>query len=184
MDPIPEKPEQIRQMHAGLIHRVVMACQSRDRAPDLETILQQAWDNGWTDLVNTIRSILKGRRDEAMLKPLDDEDRVIIESILHGLRDPATLPNLDSQPDAAAAAPAFAAMVHAVGRGDIGALDMLATMAKQMLSMGGDMARLSAIFNQLTKGEREPEKLIRGFTPKGEELVLGILAELKRLELQ
>jgi hypothetical protein len=179
---LPEKTEQIRQAHAGLIHRVVIACQNPGQVPDLEAILKQAEDNGWLDLVSAIRQILKGRRDAALLKPLDEEDRVIAESILRGLQDPNTLPDLNAQPDPAQAAPALAAMIHAVGRGDVAALQMLAAMAQQMLQSGGDMARLSGVMNPLVKGEREPEKLIKGMGPQGEKLVLDILAELKRLE--
>ncbi|HEX9627437.1 MAG TPA: hypothetical protein VGA00_10920 [Acidiferrobacterales bacterium] len=182
MAALPEKTEQIRQAHAGLIHRVVIACQNPGQVPDLETILKQAEDNGWLDLAHAIRQILKGRRDAALLKPLDEEDRVIADSILRGLQDPNTLPDLNAQPDPAQAAPALAAMIHAVGRGDIAALQMLAAMAQQMLQSGGDMARLSGVMNPLVKGEREPEKLTKGMGPQGEKLVLDILAELKRLE--
>lgn len=182
MTKLPEKTEQIRQAHAGLIHRVVIACQNPAQVPDLDAILKQAQDNGWVDLVTTIRQILKGRRDSTMLAPLDEEDRIIADSILRGLQDPNTLPDLNVQPDPSQAAPALAAMIHAVGRGDVGALQMLAAMAQQMLHSGGDMARLSAIMNPLVKGEREPEKLTHGMSAQGEKLVLDILQELRRLE--
>ena len=60
MPSLPEKNEQIVQAHAGLIHRVVMACQNRSIVPDLEDILKQAADNGWTELVAALRNLLAG----------------------------------------------------------------------------------------------------------------------------
>ena len=47
MSRLPEKSEQILQAHAGLVHRVVMACQNRDRVPDLEQVLELSEKNGW-----------------------------------------------------------------------------------------------------------------------------------------
>ncbi len=182
MATMPEKDQQILQSHAGLIHRVVIACQNPGVVPDLEGILDTAVANGWTDLVRAIREVLKGRRDAAVLRPLDEEDQVIVAAILRGLQDPSTLPDLGAKPDPALAAPALAAMIHAVRRGDAQAMQMLATMAETMLHSGGDMARLSGIMHPLISGEREPEKLTRGMSAQGEALVLALLAELSKLE--
>ena len=60
MTAIPEKAEQIRLMHAGLIHRVVIACQNRQLVPDLDAVLKSALDNDWIQLVTAIRRILDG----------------------------------------------------------------------------------------------------------------------------
>ncbi len=182
MPTIPEKDQQILQSHAGLIHRVVIACQNRSMVPDLDQILDTARTNGWNDLVHAIREVLKGRRDTALLRPLDEEDQVIVNAILRGLQDPSTLPDLDAKPDPALAAPALAAMIHAVRRGDMQAMQVLATMAETMLRSGGDMARLSGIMHPLVSGERETEKLTRGMSAKGEALVTALLTELARLE--
>lgn len=182
MASMPEKSQQILQSHAGLIHRVVMACQNRERVPDLDSILETAVANGWTELVGAIRQILKGRRDTALLQRLDDEDQVIVLAILRGLQDPTTLPDLNAKPDPTLAAPALAAMIHAVRRGDVQAMQMLAAMAETMLQSGGDMARLSATMHPLISGEREPEKLTKGMSPQGQTLVLALLEELAKLE--
>ncbi len=179
---MPEKDQQILQSHTGLIHRVVIACQNRSLVPDLENVLDTAVANGWTDLVRAIREVLKGRRDTALLRPLDEEDQVIVAAILRGLQDPTTLPDLSAKPDPALAAPALAAMVHAVRRGDAQAMQVLAAMAETMLRSGGDMARLSGIMHPLISGEREPEKLTRGMSAQGEALVLALLEELAKLE--
>lgn len=182
MTRLPDKNEQVLQAHAGLIHRVVMACQNRERVPDLDQILELSERNGWNRLVAAIRTILAGRRDPSVLNGLDEEDRIITEAILRGLQDPATLPDLDARPDPGLAAPGIAALVHAVRRGNLEALQLLADMAQQMLKMGGDMARLAGVMNPIARGEWEPEKLTRGMGPQGERLVLSILEELQRLE--
>jgi hypothetical protein len=182
MSRLPEKTEQILQTHAALIHRVVMACQNRDRVSDLEQILKISEKNGWTRLVAAIRRILAGRRDTGLLQDLDEEDRIIVEAILRGLQDPSTLPDPNAAPDPGLAAPGIAAMIHAVRRGNLESLQLLGDMAQQMLKMGGDMARLAGIMNPLARGEWEPEQLTRGMSPQGEQLVLAILKELQRLK--
>ncbi len=108
MPTLPEKSQQVVQAHAGLIHRVVIACQNRAAVPDLEDILKQANDNGWSNLVAAIRKILAGKRDIGAFRHLDEEDFTIIESILMGLQNPATLPDLSEGFDANMAAPGLA----------------------------------------------------------------------------
>ncbi len=177
-----EKEEQIRQAHAGLIHRVVIATQNPAAVSDLDRLLKEALDNGWTALVAIIRKILKGSRDTALLRGLDEEDAVIVSSILNGIQNPGTLPRLDQQIDGGMAAPGLASIVHTARSGDIDTLQLLGTMATQMMEAGGDMARLAAIMRPLVLGERDPNKLCEGMTDQGEALVLNILAELKKLE--
>ncbi len=182
MTQLPDKAAQILEMHAGLIHRVVIACQNRELVPDLDQILAVAEKNSWVQLVAAIRRILSGVRDERALAGLDEEDRVIVQAILHGLQNPLTLPPLDAEPDPSLAAPGLAAMIHAARRGDVEALNTLAQMATLMVEAGGDMARLSAAMRPLTLGDRDPDKLTKGMGPQGETLVLAILAELGKLE--
>ncbi|HKK14808.1 MAG TPA: hypothetical protein VKA14_09125 [Gammaproteobacteria bacterium] len=183
MATLPEKTQQILQSHAGLIHRVVLGCKNREMVPDLEDVLGMAEKNGWTDLVATVRKILAGDRDQALLRPLDEEDRIIVESILQGLQDPSTLPDLDAQADATMAAPGIASLVHAARTGNTEALQLIANMASQMLQAGGDMARLAAAVRPLVMGERDPNKLCEGMTtPEGEKLMQDVLAELAKLE--
>jgi len=182
MPTLPEKSQQVVQAHAGLIHRVVIACQNRAAVPDLEDILKQANDNGWTHLVAAIRKILAGKRDVGAFRHLAEEDFTIIESILMGLQNPATLPDLSEGFDANMAAPGLASMIHAARSGNLEALQLIATMATQMLQAGGDMARLAGIVRPLVTGERDADKLCQGMSETGEKLVLGILRELAKLE--
>lgn len=177
-----EKEEQVRQAHAGLIHRVVIATQNPTAVPDLERLLKEAQDNGWTDLVAAIRKILKGSRETSLLRELDEEDQVIVSSILNGIQNPATLPQLDAPIDGAMAAPGLAAILHGARTGHHEALQLLGTMANQMMQAGGDMARLAAVMRPLVLGERDPNKLCEGMSDKGQTLVNNILAELRKLE--
>lgn len=182
MATLPEKDQQIIEAHTGLIHRVVIACQNPGMVPDLDDILKQAEDNGWLQLVATIRKILGGSRDAAMLKVLDDEDAAIVQSILRGLQNPETLPDLTAGVDGAMAAPGIAAMVNGARKGNLETLQLLGTMAQQMLQAGGDMARLAGILRPLVQGERDADKLTEGMGPEGQKLVVSILEELARVD--
>lgn len=181
MNSLPEKTQQIVLAHAGLIHAVVIACQNRDRQPELEPLLQAASANGWNTLVTSIRRILGGARDLQVLAGLDEEDRVIAEAILRGLQDPVTLPDPQARPDPGLAVPGLAGMIHAAASGDVAALQLLADMATQMLRAGGDMAHLSGILRRLMNGERDPDVLCRGMSPRGKQLVISLIEELARL---
>lgn len=183
MPKLPEKAEQIVQAHAGLIHRVVIACQNRAIVPDLEDVLKQAADNGWVDLVAAIRKVLAGQREVAAFRHLDEEDFTIIEAMLRGIQNPAMLPDLATEFDPNMAAPGLAAMIHAARSGNLEALQLIANMATQMLQAGGDMARLAGLVRPLVTGERDADKLCQGMTSEaGQNLVLGILRELAKLE--
>ena len=181
MSTLPEKSQQILQAHAGLIHAVVTAAQNRDRLPELEAILDAALANGWGTLVAVIRRILGGTRDVQILTGLDEEDRVIADAILRGLQDPGSLPDPHARPDPALAGPGLAALIHAAGSGDLAALQLLADMGTQMLSAGGDLARLSGILRRLIDHERDPDLLCRGMSPRGAQLVRSLLEELASL---
>ena len=181
---IPERDQQIRQAHATLIHQVVKACQNKDAAIELESVLEVALQQGWSDLVNAIRMIVKGNRDESLLNPLDEEDAVIIKTILDGLRNPQTLPEIGQQGDATMAAPGLAQIIHAASRGDAQALQAISMMAEQMTAAPGDMARLGGNMKRLVDGERDPEILCQGMGPSGEQLMLNLIEELNKLALQ
>lgn len=178
----PDKKEQTLQAHAGLIHRVVIATHNRELVPDLDQLLLQAEGNEWTDLVTAIRKILGGERELAAFRTLDEEDQTIIESILMGIQNPETLPDLNAEIDPDLAAPGIASLVHAARTGNTEALQLIANMATQMMTAGGDMARLAGIVRPLVTGERDPDKLCEGMSSKGEKLVQRILEELGKLE--
>lgn len=182
MPTLPEKSQQIVHAHAGLIHRVVIACGNRAIVPDLDDVLKQAADNGWTDLVTAIRKILAGQREIGAFRHLDEEDFVIVDSILRGIQNPATLPDLSQEFDANMAAPGLASLIHAARGGNLEALQLIANMAQQMLQAGGDMARIAGIIRPLVTGERDADKLTQGMGEKGQQLVLGILRELAKVE--
>jgi hypothetical protein len=181
MNSLPEKNQQILQTHAGLIHAVVVACHNRERSIELEPLLDAAMAHGWSVLVAAIRRILTGARDTQVLNGLDAEDRVIVEAILRGLQNPATLPDPQARPDPGTAAPGLAAVIHAASSGDVTALQLLGDMATQMLRAGGDMARLSGILRRLVDGERDTDRLCRGMSPRGSQLVVSLMEELARL---
>ena len=72
-------------------------------------------------------------------------------------------------------------MISVAARGDVQALSALASMAEQMVRVGGDMGRLGGIMRRLVDGERDADLLSRGMGPLGRSLVLDILDELARL---
>ncbi|MDH4187684.1 MAG: hypothetical protein OEV08_11850 [Nitrospira sp.] len=179
---LPEKSQQIILVHADLIRAVVMAALNRDQLPALESLLHDAAENGWGALVASIRRMLQGERSNAVFSGLDEEDRVIAEAILRGLQNPSELPEPTSRPEAGMAAPGLASLIHAASTGDTAALKVLGDMAEQMLRAGGDMARLSGILRRLVNGESDVEKLCRGMTPRGLQLVRSLVEELGRLK--
>jgi hypothetical protein len=179
----PNRQEQMLAVHGPFIRQVVEASQIAGREQELETLLSTAQQNGWQALVGALRRVLAGRRDSGVLHGLDEEDRVIAEAVMRGLQDPATLPKLDAKPDPAMAAPGLAGMIQAAGSGNVQALQIIADMAEQMSKAGGDMARVAAVIRPLINGERDPDKLCKGMSAQGEQLVLGVLAELGRADV-
>lgn len=179
-----QREQQILQSHAVLIHQVVKACQSPDDRAGLEPMLDLAVQNGWDDLARIIRLILNGRRDEALLNGLDEEDKVITQAILQGIQNPATLPDPNQQADPTMAGPGLAHMIHAASRGDAQALQAAAFMAEQMTATQGDMRQLGGIMRRLIDGERDAAILCKGMGPSGEQLVITILDELNKLAEQ
>jgi len=181
MRTFPEQEQQIRQVHAQLIHQVVAACHNPEARTQLEPVLRHANDNGWQQLVAVIRKILAGERSEVLVNGLDEEDSVIVHSVLAGLQNPATLPDPQEQADASLAAPGLASIIHAASRGDTNALQILAGMAEQMTRVGGEMARLGGIMRRLLNGERDPDALCKGMDTSSRQLVVNLLEELNKL---
>ena len=184
MPSLPDREQQIRQSHAVLIHQVVKASHNPAEKPALQQMLQMAQQQGWDDLVRTIRLIVDGRRDEALLNGLDEEDTVIIRSILQGIQNPASLPDPNQGADPTMAAPGLAHMIHAASRGDAQALQAAAYMAEQMINTQGDMRLLGGQLKRLLDGERNPDVLCKGMGPSGQQLVLSLLEELNKLAEQ
>lgn len=102
---------------------------------------------------------------------------------MRGMQNPATLPNPTARPDPEMAAPGLAGMILAARRGNTEALRLISEMAEQMRRVGGPMARLAAVIRPLINGERDPQLLCKGLNERTEQMVLGILQELKRSEL-
>jgi hypothetical protein len=178
-----DRRDQILTMHAQFINQVVTIGQHTDRHEDFEELLTMAEQSGWTELTACIRKVFQqGRRDMELLNPLDEEDRVIAEAILRGLQDPSTLPDPNAKLDPTMAAPGLAGMIHAAATGDAQALQIIAEMAEQMSKAGGAMTQLAAVIRPLLNGEREAEKLCKGMNSRTEQMVLGILDELRQLE--
>jgi hypothetical protein len=183
MAKLPDAVEQVLQMHAPFIHAVVNALRDRAQLPQLMQTLAAAEQQGWAALVQVLRLIIDGRRDESIKLGLDAEDRIVVDAILRGIDNPASLPALDKKPDASAAAPGLASMIEASARGDAQALAVLANMAEQMVRAGGDMARLGGIMRRLVNGERDFDLLSKGMGALGRNLLLDILSELGKSAL-
>ena len=181
---LPEFDEQVRRTHAQLIHLVVKACLNPPVRSELEPVLQSAKNNGWQALTETIYKVLAGHRDESLLHGLDKEDQVIVKAILLGLQNPDALPPVSQTADPTIAAPGLAQMIHAANRGDAQALQNLSFMAEQMIHTTGDLRLLGGIMNRLIKGERDPDMLCQGMSANGEQLVISLLDELNKLNLQ
>lgn len=181
MQIMPEKREQVLQVHGRLVVAVVKALNDSSLMPELEKVLKISAENGWGDLVNAIRKVIKGDRDTSLLKGLDEEDYIIVEAILKGIQNPASLP-AEPEPDPAMAAPMLAQLIQAAGTGDVNALTMLGTMAEQMSNTTGDLARFSTLIKPMVDGERDVDRLCDKIGPQGESLVTSILNELAKLE--
>lgn len=182
MTNLPDQKQQIVQHHATLIVKVVQVCHDPSLRSQLEPALKQSEDNGWGQLVGVLRNIMDGRRDEALLNALDEEDRTIVEAVLRGLQDPATLPDPHAKPDASMAAAGLAGLIHAAGTGDAPALKMISDMAEQMSQAGGDMARVASVIRPLVNGERDMDKLADGMSASARDLLFSIAKALANLE--
>jgi len=176
-----DRNQQIIQSHAGVIVQVVQSISDPSLMPKTEEILKVSEQNGWNDLVNVIRRIIKGERDESLLIGLDEEDSTIAAAILLGIQNPSTLPDPNKPADASMAAPGLAHMVHQAASGNAEALQLISQMAEQMTQAGGDMRNLGGIIRKMINGEREPKVLARGMGVQGRQLVDSILEELHKL---
>ena len=134
--------EEILRDHSTLIHRVVMHCNEPGSVADLEQILQLAEENDWQKLVATIRNIMLGNRERALLHGLDEEENIIIESILNGLEDPGTLPTVSADLNSAMAAPGTTSLIHASMQSNSESLNIISNLTKQMQDSGGDYSNI------------------------------------------
>ena len=174
--------EEILRDHSTLIHRVVMHCNEPGSVSDLEQILQIAEENGWQKLVATIRNIMSGNRERALLHDLDEEENIIIESILNGLEDPGTLPTVSADLNSAMAAPGIASLIHAPMQGNPESLNIISNLIKQMLDAGGEYAFIAGCIKRMIEGERDLAKLTVDTSEQEQSLIAGVLTELKTLE--
>jgi hypothetical protein len=90
------------EKHLPLIRAVVAAVGEPELRPQLDPMLQQMEQHGWSNLVASIRRILDGERTaDALLGGLDEEDALVISAILAGLENPEALGSLlDPSPSA------------------------------------------------------------------------------------
>lgn len=183
MKKLPAREEQVVMTHATFICQVVEFSSNPARREDFEALLGFAVANGWENLVAAVRRIAAGERELGVLKGLDREDRIIAEAIMHGIQNPDTLPDPAARPDPEMAAPGLAGMILAARRGNTQALQLISEMAEQMRRVGGPMARLAGAIRPLINGERDAYKLCKGMDEKTEQMVLAILAALKKSEL-
>lgn len=180
---LPERREQILGTHAELIRAVVGAVHNRELLPALEHALTLMEAQGWDLLVRALRLILSGHRDASLLAAVDEDDRVILQAVLQGLQDPSSLPK-PLAPDPSLAAPGLASLLSAALRGDPESRDALEHMTAQMGQAGGALAQLSAALRLLLQGEQRPERLTRNMGAQGRQLVLALLDEVAKRNLQ
>jgi tetratricopeptide (TPR) repeat protein len=90
------------EKHLPLVRAVVAAVNQPELRPQLDPVLQQMEQNGWSNLVACIRRILDGERSaDAALGGLDEEDALIVGTILAGIENPDALRDLlDRSPSA------------------------------------------------------------------------------------
>ena len=183
MPNLPERDQQVVTTHASFICQVVATCQQPRHRPEFEALLQSAEENGWHNLARAVRQIANGERSLKALPDLDAEDRIIARAILRGLQNPSTLPDPRAKPDPTLAAPGLASMILAASRGNVQALTLISSMAEQMSRAGGSLARLAAVIRPLINGERNPALLCKGMNAETEQLLMRILDDLKKAEL-
>ena len=174
--------EEILRDHSTLIHRVVMHCNEPGSIADLEQILQLAEENDWQKLVTTIRKIMSGNRERALLHDLDEEESIIIESILDGLEDPGTLPTVTADLNSALAAPGIASLIHASMQGSTESLGIISNLTQQMQDSGGFYSNIAEGIKSMIDGERDLAKLTADISEQEQKLLSEILAELTAIE--
>ncbi|ESQ14776.1 MAG TPA: hypothetical protein DDY14_13580 [Chromatiaceae bacterium] len=182
MSDFPDRHEQIRLTHAEFICQIAQTCGNAERRPEFQALLASAAQSGWGKLVEALKRMATGERGPSLFSGLDEEDQVIVDAILRGIQDPSTLPDPKQRQNPALAAPGLAHMIHAAATGNAQALVLVGNMAEQMSQVGGSMAQLAGIVRPLINGERNPEPLCKGMDTQGEQLVLDILAELRKVE--
>jgi tetratricopeptide (TPR) repeat protein len=81
----------------GLINGLVAAVVDPSKRPASEEVLAKRVEHGWTKLVEALRHILDGERDEdALCEPLDRENSVIVGAVLRGIADSESLKTIPS----------------------------------------------------------------------------------------
>ena len=184
MSDVPEREQQIIQIHAGFIVLIARAAVDSSLRQQAEYALQKASNNEWEKLVKVARKIIKGKRDESLTLGLDEEDSTVVKAILRGIQNPATLPDPEAEATGDQAAPGIAKLIYGAGTGNVEALQIVAGMAEQMSQAGGDMALLAAKVRPMIDGERDANKICDGMTDLGQSLVVNILKELESYHVE
>jgi tetratricopeptide (TPR) repeat protein len=176
-----------------LARRVVAAVADPSMRPALEQALARRLEHGWTKLVETLRRILDGERDEdALCEPLDFEDSAIVGPVLRGIADPESLktlpsPEPDTQGDEAGdlAAqrlqkhlPLIAAVVAAAGEAET--RPQLDPILQEMEERG--WGSLIAAIRRIIEGERNAEALLAGLDEEDTLIAGAILAGIENPE--
>ena len=75
---LPEREQQIIQMHAPLVVMAAQVCLGAFPRQELDNVLAEVERMGQTHLVNAIRRLLDGEREASLLNGLDEDDQVIL----------------------------------------------------------------------------------------------------------
>lgn len=187
----PFSQETLRR-HAPLIDATVAAVVDPSRRLALDQVMAGTAERGWTELVEALRRILDGERDEdALCDPLDREDSEIVGAVLRGIADPESLkviPSAEPAGEDAQAAdlaqrlekhlPLVRAVVAAVGEPEL--RPQLDPGLQQMEQHG--WGNLVARVRRILDGERGADALLGGLDEENTLIIGTILAGIENRE--
>jgi tetratricopeptide (TPR) repeat protein len=176
--------------HGGFVKGMVAAIFDPTTRPALDEVLAKRVEDGWTKLVETLRRVLDGERDEdALCEPLDFEDSAIVGAVLRGIADPASLKTITSPESAAKGdenadqvaqllekhSQLIAAVVTVAGKPEIRPqLDPILQKLE-----GNGWGSLVSVIRRIIEGERNPEALLAGLDAQDTLITGTILAGIE-----
>jgi hypothetical protein len=188
----PVGQETLRRL-GNLVKRVAAAVTDPSQRPALEEALAERGEHGWTKLVEALRRVLDGERDEDVLyEPLDREDSVILQAVLRGIADPASLediPTAEPAGDNAQVAdlaqrlekhlPLIGAVVASIDEPEV--RSRLDPVLQQMERNG--WSNLIASVRRILDGERSADALLDDLDEEDTLIVGTILAAIENPEV-
>jgi tetratricopeptide (TPR) repeat protein len=181
--------QEVLRRHGDLVKSMVAAIFDPSTRPALDEVLAKRVQGGWTKLVEALRRILDGDRDEdALCEPLDPADSAMVGAVLRSIADPDSLKTIPSaepatESDAAAGVaerlethlPLIAALVAAADEPETRTrLDPIL----QEMEKNGWSSLVTAI-RRIIERERNPKALLAGLDEEDTLIVSAILAGIE-----